>query len=93
MIDLQILESDCTCTRRIRCAAPLAAFQPSSSNRDWSLSGAVGVRGTVRAVLWVSAMLAKMAPAFLFGQWHNRHKADFDEEGKKAGARKEEYEK
>jgi hypothetical protein len=38
-------------------------------------------------------MLAKMAPAFLFGQWHNRHKADFDEEGKKAGARKEEYEK
>jgi hypothetical protein len=81
MIDLQIVESGCTCTRRIRCAAPLAAFQPSSSNRDWSLSGAVGVRGTVRAVLWVSA------------QWHNRHKADFDEEGKKAGARKEEYEK
>jgi hypothetical protein len=93
MIDLQIPEQGCAFMRRIRRAAPLAACQPSSSDCDWSLSDAVGVRRAVCAVPSASAMPAKTAPAFLFGQWHNRYEADFDEEGEKAGTGKEEYER
>ena len=82
-IDLQVLESGFVYVRR---RSVLHLFR--LSNRVLllaiSLHQAQLVRRiTARAALWASGMPEKTASVLLFGQWHNRRKADFNEEGEK----------
>lgn len=83
MIDLQVLESAFVYVRQ---RSVLHLFR--LSNRILLL--AVGRhqaqlmrRITISAAVWASGMLEKAASVLLFGQWHNRRKADFNEEGEK----------
>jgi hypothetical protein len=80
MIDLQTLESGFAYVRQ---RSVLHLFR--LSNRV--LLVAIGFqhaplrpRATIRAALWTSEMLEKIASALLFGERHDRRKADFGEE-------------
>ena len=89
MIDLQVIESGFVyvCQRSVLHLVRL-------SNRVLLL--AIGLHQAelmrciaVRGALWASGRLEKTASVLLFGQWHNRRKADVNEEGGKD----EEYQK
>jgi hypothetical protein len=89
MIDLQVIESGFVYVRQ---RSVLRLFR--LSNRVLLL--AIGLPQAelmrciaVRGALWAPGMLEKTASVLLFGQWHNRRKADVNEEGGKD----EEYQK